>query len=127
MGVASVMGRGKAQRSLDMIDAAREILAEIQPASVRAVCYRVFALGIIDSMAKSCTNKVSSQLTWARENNVIPWSWIVDETREAERVSAWENPTAYVEAVTRSYRRDRWQDQPYRIEVWSEKGTIRGT
>jgi hypothetical protein len=42
------------------VDAAVTILQEIQPASVRAVCYRLFTLGIIDSMAKSETNKVSS-------------------------------------------------------------------
>lgn len=120
-------GRGKSRRSLALVDAAVTILQEIQPASVRAVCYRLFTLGIIDSMAKSETNKVSVQLTWARENRVIPWAWIVDETREVERVSAWENPAAYVEAVKRSYRRDRWTDQPEWIEIWSEKGTIRGT
>lgn len=108
-------------------DRAHIILAEIQPASVRAVCYRLFTLGLIDSMAKSETNRVSSQLTWARETGVIPWQWIVDETREAERISAWANPAEYIEVVKRSYRRDRWTDQPDRIEVWSEKGTIRGT
>jgi hypothetical protein len=34
---------------------------------------------------------------------------------------------AYINAVRRSYRRDRWADQPDRVEVWSEKGTVRGT
>jgi hypothetical protein len=32
-----------------------------------------------------------------------------------------------VDTVKRAYRRDRWQDQPLRLEVWSEKGTVRGT
>jgi hypothetical protein len=121
------MGRGKAQHSLDLIDAAHDILSEIQPASIRAVCYRLFTRGVISNMSKANTNKVSTQLTWAREQGMVPWGWIVDETREAESINAWENPAAYVEAVKRSYRRDRWADQPRRIEVWSEKGTIRGT
>jgi hypothetical protein len=121
------VGRGKSQRILDLVEAARVILAEIQPATVRAVCYRLFTLGLIDAMTKNETNKVSTQLTWAREHKEIPWSWIVDEGREPERVNAWENPAAYVETVRRSYRRDRWADQPERIEVWSEKGTVRGT
>ena len=43
-------GRGKAQKSLELIDAAREILEEIQPASVRAVCYRLFVAGLIANM-----------------------------------------------------------------------------
>jgi hypothetical protein len=28
--------------------------------------------------------------------------------------------------VGRSYRRDHWSQQPVRVEVWSEKGTVRG-
>jgi hypothetical protein len=121
------MPRGKARASLELIEAAYEILAEIQPASVRAVCYQLFNRKLIASMAKSETNKVSTQLRDARELDAIPWHWIVDETREAECVNAWENPAAYVETVKRAYRRDRWTEQPYRLEVWSEKGTIRGT
>ena len=65
------MGRGKSQRSLALVDAATTILAEIQPASVRAVCYRLFTAGLTGSMAKSETNKVSKQLTWAREQGRI--------------------------------------------------------
>jgi hypothetical protein len=121
------MGRGKSRRSLALVEAAYHILEEIQPASVRAVCYRLFTINLIPSMTKAETNRVSTQLTWARERGLIPWAWIVDETRAAERVSAWENPDAYVETVKHAYRRDRWTDQPSWIEVWSEKGTIRST
>jgi hypothetical protein len=121
------MGRGKSAKSLALIAAARTILEGIQPASVRAVCYQLFNRKLIASMAKNETNRVSAQLRDARECGDIPWHWIVDETREAERVSAWENPAAFVETVKRAYRRDRWSDQPYRVEVWSEKGTVRGT
>lgn len=120
-------GRGKSPESLALIASAREILTEIQPASIRAVCYRLFTLGVIAGMTKAETNRVSTQLTWARENGSIPWAWIVDETRAAERVNAWSDPAAYIETVKRSYRRDRWTSQPDRVEVWSEKGTIRGT
>ena len=125
--VVSRRGGGKSQRSLTLVRAAIEILKEIQPASIRAVCYRLFTQGVIANMSKGETNRVSTQLTWAREVGAIPWSWIVDETREAERVSAWEHPAAYIETVQRAYRRDRWADQPERVEVWSEKGTVRGT
>jgi hypothetical protein len=78
-------------------------------------------------MAKNETNRVSAQLARAREEGRIPWQWIVDETREPERVSAWEDPAAFIATVQRSYRRDRWTDQPERIEVWSEKSTVKGT
>jgi hypothetical protein len=120
-------GRGKSPRSLALIGAAFTILKEIQPATIRAVCYRLFTLGVITAMTKGETNRVSAQLTWAREQGLIPWGWIVDETRAPERVNAFTDPQDYVEAVKRSYRKDRWIDQPEWIEVWSEKGTIRGT
>lgn len=121
------MGRGKSQKTIDLVCAARGILEEIQPASVRAVCYRLFTLGVISSMQKSETNKVSTHLTWARENKIIPWEWIVDETRSPECVSAFKDLEEYIESAKNGYRRDRWSDQPDWVEVWSEKGTIRGT
>ena len=119
--------RGKSKSSLDLIAASYEILSEIHPASVRAVCYRLFTLGIIPNMSKGSTGKVSKQLVYARENGIIPWEWIVDETRAAEKVLTWTDPDERINAAVRNYRRDYWQEQPYRIEVWSEKGTVRGT
>jgi hypothetical protein len=125
--VTAQRGRGKSRKSLDLIEVAYTILREIQPATLRAVCYKLFVLGIISSMTKkSELNKVSTQITWARENGSIPWGWVVDGERPVRRVSAWENPAEYAETVKRSYRRDRWTDQSRRVEVWSEKATVLG-
>jgi hypothetical protein len=121
------LGRGKHDSSIQLIAAAHEILEEIHPATVRAVCYRLFIGEIIPDMGKSSTQRVSTQLTWAREHRYIPWDWIVDETREAERVASWDDPADYMQAVRRSYRKDLWASQSHRVEVWSEKGTVRGT
>lgn len=124
---AVARGRGKSQKSLNLITAAADILREIQPASVRAVCYRLFVAGLIPSMGKNSTGKVSKQLVDARESGLIPWRWIVDETRSAERASVWDSTDQIIDSAMRGYRRDNWQEQPHRLEVWSEKGTVRGT
>jgi hypothetical protein len=121
------MSRGKSRRSLELIEASIEILREIQPASVRAVCYQLFTRGLIPSMGKPETNRVGRQLVDAREDGTIPWAWIVDETRRMEVTPTWDDPEAFGRAVMRSYRRNKWDSQPTRIEVWSEKGTVRGT
>lgn len=121
------MPRGKSKASLALVDAAVEILREIQPATVRAVCYRLFTAGLIPNMKKNSTDKVSKQLVWAREQGMLPWGWIVDETREAERAQQWASTDEIIDAAVRGYRRDYWQDQPNWLEVWSEKGTVRGT
>jgi hypothetical protein len=115
------------KRSTELVATAKEILNEIQPASVRALCYRLFVAGIIPNMGKSATNGVSRLLRIAREDGEVPWDWIVDESRKAETAQRWTNPDAIINAAVRGYRRDYWQDQDCRVEVWSEKGTIRGS
>jgi hypothetical protein len=77
-------------------------------------------------MATPEMKRVYRLLKEAREQGLIPWHWIVDETRELERVPTWDDPEEYVDIVSRSYRRDFWKLQPVRIAVWSEKGTVRG-
>jgi hypothetical protein len=121
------MGRGKPADSMALIECAHAILKEIQPASVRAVCYRLFTAGVIDSMSRANTNRVSTQLVYAREHGIIDWTWIVDETRRPERPGTWADPAAFAKAAKRSFRRDAWAHQPVRIQIWSEKSTVHGT
>ncbi len=120
-------GRGKAQKTLDLVDAMADILEQIQPATVRAVCYRLFVAGLIDDMSKNSTSKVSRHLVNAREEGAIPWAWVVDENRQAERAATWDNPDQVIQTAVLQYRKDYWRDQPHWVEVWSEKGTVRGT
>jgi hypothetical protein len=119
-------GRGMAKASLDLIAAMYDIAQETRPITGRGVGYKLFTAGLIKSMSKNEMQKVYRLLRIAREQGDIPWSWIVDETRELERVGTWNNPAQYARAVASSYRRDFWNHQPARVEVWSEKGTIRG-
>jgi hypothetical protein len=119
-------GRGKSRASLDLIDAAYDFLEEANPTTVRGVAYHLFTKSVIDSMSKNETARVSRLLTDAREQGMIPWAWIVDETRKLERTPSWSDPAEFVAVVRRSYRRDFWVLQPHDVEVWSEKGTVRG-
>lgn len=121
------MSRGRSAATLALVRRARAILSEIAPCSVRAVCYRLFVAGVIPDMSVKSTQNVSRILVDARERGEIDWSLIVDETREVEVVSSWTDPTVLMNAAARQYRRDRWAEQPCRVEVWSEKGTVRGT
>ncbi len=122
----SKKGRGMAQRSLDLIEAMRAIAEVAQPITGRGVGYKLFTRGLIPSMSRSDMQRVYRLLKEARERGIIPWEWIVDETREIERVSTWADPEAYARTVARSYRRDFWDQQSHRILVMSEKGTVRG-
>jgi hypothetical protein len=122
----SKKGRGMAQRSLDLIEAMRAEAEAAQPITGRGVGYKLFARGLIPSMAKLEMQRVYRLLRIAREQGDIPWEWIVDENRNLERTPTWDDPAAYARATVRDYRRDFWNQQPVRCEVWSEKGTVRG-
>jgi hypothetical protein len=119
-------GRGMAQRSLDLIEAMRTEAKAAKPITGRGIGYKLFSAGLIPSMERAEMQRVYRLLKEAREQGIIPWAWIVDETRELERVSTWSNPAEYARCVARSYRRDFWDQQPVRVMVVSEKGTVRG-
>jgi hypothetical protein len=123
---SSKKGRGMAQRSLDLIKVMHAVTGAAQPITGRGVGYKLFIRGLIASMAKSEMQRVYRLLKEARERGQVPWEWIVDENRALERCVTWDDPAHYAECVARSYRRDFWNQQPVRVEVWSEKGTVRG-
>ena len=118
--------RGMSRESLDLIEAMHAAAEAAQPITGRGIGYKLFVAGLIAAMARQEMRRVYRLLKEAREQGIIPWEWIVDETRSLERASTWSDPAAYARAVARSYRRDFWDQQPVRVEVWSEKGTIRG-
>ena len=88
-----------AQRSLDLIEAMRVIAEAAQPITGRGVGYKLFTQGLIPSMARNDMERVYRLLLTAREQGIIPWDWIVDETREFERVATWNDPEQYARAV----------------------------
>ena len=122
----SKKGRGRAQKSIDLIAAMYTAAEAAQPITGRGIGYKLFTAGLIPSMATNEMQRVYRLLKVARERGDIPWEWIVDEGRAIERVSTWADPAEYARAVAQSYRRDFWNQQPVRIIVVSEKGTVRG-
>lgn len=61
-----------------------------------------------------------------RMAGLIDWDAIVDRTRNLRSLSHWENPPEIVTAVSQQYRVDKWETQPYRVEVWIEKDALIG-
>jgi hypothetical protein len=118
---SSKKGRGRSKKSIDLIGHMYTVAEAARPISVRGVGYKLFVAGLIPSMGRS-----DSLLKEAREQNIIPWDWIVDESREYECVPQWNDPAQFAKNVSRQYRRDFWDQQSVRCEVWSEKGTLRG-
>jgi hypothetical protein len=118
--------RGLAKASLELIEVMYAVAEAAQPITGRGIGYKLFTRGLIPSMSNQNMQRVYRLLKEARERGMIPWEWIVDETRALERTASWDHPTEFVDSMRRSYRRNFWVQQPRRVEVWSEKGTVRG-
>jgi hypothetical protein len=116
--------RGLNQSTLKLIEAMKKIAEESHPITGRGIGYKLFAAGQIGSMSVNEMNAVYRALKIARERGHIPWDWIIDETRELELIRTWRNPSQCADGFF--YRRNLWQTQPHTVEVWSEKGTVRG-
>jgi hypothetical protein len=117
---------GMGQKSLALIAAMVRIVEAAQPITGRGVGYKLFVQKLIASMKTQDMQRVYRLLKEAREQDIIPWGWIVDESRQLEKTASWNDPDAYVDTMINSYRREYWNQQPVRVEVWSEKGTVRG-
>jgi len=127
--VAGILGgtkktRGRNKSTIRLVEAMRKIAEQARPISVRGIAYKLFAAGLIKNMGKGEVQKVSRASVGAREDGIIPWEWIVDETRELELIDTWNSARQFARGYF--YRRDLWQAQKHRVEVWTEKGTVRG-
>jgi hypothetical protein len=122
------MGRARHPKTIAFMERCKATLAEIQPATVRAVAYKRFVAKdpMVPSMDQRHVRKVSAALKWGREEGHIPWAWVVDETRRVEGWRTWRDPEEYAEEVADGYHKDRWLDQDYHIIVVSEKSTVAG-
>jgi hypothetical protein len=119
-------GRGRSKKTIALAGAVFDIAEKAHPITGRGVGYQLFTRKLISSMGRAEMQRVYRLLKEERENGNIPWEWIVDETRSLERVATWDDAGDFAETMVNGYRRDNWNQQPARVEVWSEKGTIRG-
>ena len=120
------MGRGMAQRSLDLIEAMRDIAEAAQPITGRGIGYKLFTRGLIPSMARSEMARVYRLLRTRASRASSRGNGSSTRPARSSGCRHGTIPTQYARAVARSYRRDFWNQQPVRVEVWSEKGTVRG-
>lgn len=120
------MPRGLATKTLELIDEARVICDELAPITVRGIAYKLFTRGLLADMTEPSVDRLGRAVKTGRERGDIPWNAIVDEGRDIEKLPTWNDPAQFARSVQSQYRRDRWRDQPVRLLLMSEKGTVRG-
>jgi hypothetical protein len=108
-----------------LIEAAAEILAALNPMTVRQVFYRLVSGHVVENSCSSY-QAVSNGLVAARREGLIPWEWIEDRLRRPRHVSMWDGLADFAATAAAAYRRDIWSAQPCRVECWLEKDALSG-
>jgi len=119
--------------TLETINQAKEIIHEYRlqgfSLTLRQLYYQMVARDLITNNVRSY-KRLGNTIANARLAGLVDWYSIEDRTRELKGNSHWNTPGQIVQSAVASYRIDKWENQPHRVEVWIEKdalvGVIRG-
>lgn len=118
-----------AKKSLDRLELVTKILDQYRgqgyDLSLRQLYYQLVARDYIENSQRSY-KRLGNLVNDARLAGVVDWDMIADRGRSTESNPHWENPKEILESAARSFRRDRWEDQPCHIEVMVEKDALSG-
>jgi len=116
---------GRHAKTLLLIEAAREILQENHPMTIRQIYYQLVSRQVIEN-SLAAYKRVSKALVSALQEGLIPWEWIEDRLRRPRAVSMWSDLKDFARDAASAYRRDVWETQPICLEVWLEKDALSG-
>lgn len=112
-----------------IIDQANSIIDEYNEQgyslTLRQLYYQFVARGLIENSIRSYKN-LGGTINDARLAGLIDWYAIEDRTRNLISLAHWDSPRDIVEACASQFRYDKWENQPYRVEVWVEKEALTG-
>jgi hypothetical protein len=120
------MAKARWKSTQILLQAAFNILRRENPMTVRQLFYRLVSVAVIENCIADY-RRVSAIMTEGREQNEIPWEWIVDRSRPSYSSASWAGLEEYGEVVARSYRKDYWQNQSRHVVVLVEKDAIVGS
>ena len=102
-------------------------LAELHhPLTIRQLFYRAVATSLIDKSQTEYDNVVVRLVGLMREEGVIPFEWIVDNTRWMRKPQTYHGLESMLRLTQRTYRRSIWDDQQAYVEIWCESDSIAG-
>ena len=118
-----------ATASLDIIRQANGIIRDYAAQgfrlTLRQLYYQFVARDLIPNTQRSY-KRLGNIISDARLAGLVDWDAIEDRTRNLESNPHWDDPAAIIAAAARSFRLDKWENQPCRVEVWIEKEALVG-
>jgi hypothetical protein len=115
--------------SIEMLQKVNSILKDYEnqgyQLSLRQLYYQLVARDIVENSVRSYKN-IGRLISDARQAGLIDWNMIEDRNRATVFNSHWTDPGSIIKSAAYSFRIDKWQDQPWHIEVMVEKDALSG-
>jgi hypothetical protein len=115
--------------SLQMIWQVNEILNEMKAKgytlTLRQLYYQLVSRDVIPNNLRSYKN-LGNLVSDARQAGLIDWDHMEDRNRATKGNQHWDSPAQIVKAAYSSYRIDKWEGQPWHVEVMVEKDALSG-
>jgi hypothetical protein len=100
-----------------------ELIDLYERMTVRQIFYKCEVRGLV-AKTENGFRQVQRQVLAMRREEVLPWEFVTDGTRWRRKPYTWDSVEDYLQQVARGYRRNLWQDQGARIEIWLEKEAL---
>jgi hypothetical protein len=114
-------GRPLGPKTIAIRDTVTALTAEYDVMTVRQIFYALVSRGVIPKTENGGHRPVQEQVLRMRKDGLLPWSFIAYGTRWQRKHESWESLDDALADMQRHYRRNLWQGQRVRLEVWLEK------
>jgi hypothetical protein len=118
------------RRTKSAVDAVKasiyEILAVDHPMTVRQVFYQLVTRGVIEKSEAEYQQTVVRLLTTMRTSGEVPFSWIVDHSRNRRITQTYDTMGEAVEDTATFYRKSALKVSSAYLEMWVEKDALSG-
>ena len=108
-------------------DAILYVLEQDYPQSVRHIFYRLVdgSLAVYVEKTEAGYRRIMRRCSLMREENRLPWHYIVDLSRHAFHYSGFDGINDdFIASAAALYRRNYWTTTDFYVEVWAESRSI---
>jgi hypothetical protein len=109
----------------DRRQALHAIVDEMKPMTVRQVFYQATIKGIVEK-SEAGYAKVQVTLADMRRDGVLPYDWLVDNTRWQRKPRTFSGVEEALNQTARFYRKALWDEVDAYVEIWLEKDALAG-
>ena len=113
------------KQSLELLDQVLKIIDSYDfSLTLRQIYYQLVAKQIIPNK-QEYYKKLSRVCVAGRDEGILPEEAFADRLRAVDKPGAWLDLNSFMETVKRSYNKDKWDNQPKYLEIWTEKDALR--